>query len=260
VKRETGGAQQPWVSSSPIDGSFYFVSPEVAGGPKVATAPQPQIAGTLRPDPDFVPIRDTAVLRELSERLYERNFDPEVPDSNDGLRLAISKFQEKINLPPSGAATEGVLTRLRKMEDLKPWGSIAYGPASNKWGISWNHNSRKAAVDDARSNCRSGTYPIELSFYGNGCGPSRFQPNRGRWFSATPCKRPRTPRLTSATELANLAASSARFVPMGPAARLKSSVWKPSDHECHSSSIWHVPPLGFARSCTWSGSRACAIR
>jgi uncharacterized caspase-like protein len=27
VKRSTGGSQQPWVSSSPIDGSFYFVPP-----------------------------------------------------------------------------------------------------------------------------------------------------------------------------------------------------------------------------------------
>jgi hypothetical protein len=32
VKRSTGGAQQPWVSSSPIDGAFYFVAP-VAGAP-----------------------------------------------------------------------------------------------------------------------------------------------------------------------------------------------------------------------------------
>ena len=27
VKRSTGGSQQPWVSSSPIDGNFYFVAP-----------------------------------------------------------------------------------------------------------------------------------------------------------------------------------------------------------------------------------------
>ena len=27
VKRQTGGSQQPWVSSSPIDGNFYFVPP-----------------------------------------------------------------------------------------------------------------------------------------------------------------------------------------------------------------------------------------
>jgi hypothetical protein len=67
----------------------------------------------------------------LSERLYEHNFDPDVPDSKTGMKLAISKFQEKSNLSPSGEATEGVLTRLRKMDDLKPWGSIVYGPDSN---------------------------------------------------------------------------------------------------------------------------------
>jgi hypothetical protein len=39
VKRATGGAQQPWVASSPIDGVFYFVE----GVPEVAVAaPPPQ--------------------------------------------------------------------------------------------------------------------------------------------------------------------------------------------------------------------------
>jgi hypothetical protein len=167
VKRETGGSQQPWVSSSPIDGTFYFAAP-AAAAPQVTIAPQQQLANTLRPDPDFVPIRDAALLRELSERLYDRNF--EVPDSKNGLKLAISKFQEKSNLPPSGEATEGVLTRLRKLDDLKPWGSIVYGPDDDKWGISWNHTSRKAAVEDARSKCGAGKCAIELSFYGTKCG------------------------------------------------------------------------------------------
>ena len=36
VKRETGGSQQPWVSSSPIDGTFYFVAPAVAASPRCA--------------------------------------------------------------------------------------------------------------------------------------------------------------------------------------------------------------------------------
>ncbi|WP_083636563.1 caspase family protein [Bradyrhizobium sp. AS23.2] len=39
VKRSTGGAQQPWVSSSPIDGRFYFVAP--TGGPTNARADTP---------------------------------------------------------------------------------------------------------------------------------------------------------------------------------------------------------------------------
>lgn len=168
VKRATGGAQQPWVSSSPIDGSFYFVAP-VAATPQVAPSPPP-VGEALRPDPDFVAITDPALLRELSARLYERNFDPDRPDAKTGLRLAISKFQEKSSLPPSGEPTAGVLARLRKLDDLKPWGAIAYGPDANAWGMSWNHASRKAAVDDARGKCGDGKCPIELSFYGASCG------------------------------------------------------------------------------------------
>ena len=172
VKRETGGSQQPWVSSSPIDGTFYFVAPASPASPQVAVAPQPapQLSGTLRPDPDRIPIRDSVLLRELSDRLYEHNFDPEPLDSKNGMRLAVSKFQEKSNMTPTGEATEGVLTRLRKMDDLKPWGSIVYSPDNNKWGISWNHASRRASVDDALSKCGGVKCPIELSFYGTRCG------------------------------------------------------------------------------------------
>ena len=171
VKRATGGSQQPWVSSSPIDGTFYFVAPAAPAPLQLAPAPSQEARlDPLRPDPDRVPIRDTALLRELSDRLYEHNFDPEPLDSKNGIKLAISKFQEKSSMTPTGEATEGVLSRLRKMDDLKPWGSIVYGPDSDKWGISWNHTSRKAAVDDARSNCGAGKCPIELSFYGTKCG------------------------------------------------------------------------------------------
>ena len=42
VKRATGGAQQPWVSSSPIDGNFYFAGPPAAGiMPSATAAPAP---------------------------------------------------------------------------------------------------------------------------------------------------------------------------------------------------------------------------
>jgi hypothetical protein len=172
VKRDTGGSQQPWVSSSPIDGTFYFVAPSPSASTQVATA-QPsaaELSSSLRPDPDRMPIKDVTLLRELSDRLYEHNFDPEPLDTKNGMRLAISKFQEKSSMTPTGEATEGVLTRLRKMDDLKPWASIVYGPDSNKWGMSWNHASRRAAVDDALKNCGSSKCPLELSFYGSRCG------------------------------------------------------------------------------------------
>ena len=171
VKRETGGSQQPWVSSSPIDGTFYFVAPAPApASPQAAVMPPPEPRLALRPDPDRIPIKDTILLRELSDRLYEHNFDPEPLDSKNGMRLAIGKFQEKSSMTPTGEATEGVLTRLRKLDDLKPWGSIVYGPDNDKWGISWNHASRRAAVDDARNNCGASKCTIELSFYGARCG------------------------------------------------------------------------------------------
>ena len=169
VKRETGGAQQPWVSSSPIDGTFYFVPPAAQSAPQVAAVPvlRPE---SLRADPDRVPLKDPALLSELSERLYEHNFDPETLDGRSDLTRAITKLQEKVAMAPTGEATEGLLLRLRKMDDLKPWGSIVYGPDNDKWGMSWNHASRRAAVADARGNCGSAKCAVELSFYGNRCG------------------------------------------------------------------------------------------
>ena len=54
---------------------------------------EPRLADTLRPDPDRIPIKDGVLLRELSDRLYEHNFDPEPLDSKNGMRVAIRQFQ-----------------------------------------------------------------------------------------------------------------------------------------------------------------------
>ena len=188
-----------------------------ARGHAAARAP---LASTLRPDPDRIPIKDPVLLRELSDRLFELNYDPEPLDSKNGMRLAISKFQEKAKMTPNGEATEGVLTRLRKMEDLKPWGSIVYGPDGDKWGMSWNHVSRRAAIDDARRNCGANKCPMELSFYGIAM---RRVCDLGQILVAGSarhrCSGPRRRRLTSAARLANLVALLARYVPTGPAAK-----------------------------------------
>ena len=98
VKRETGGSQQPWVSSSPIDGTFYFVAPSASpASPQAAIVvpPEPRLADTLRPDPDRIPIKDSILLRELSDRLYEHNFDPEPLESKNGMRVAIRQVPAK---------------------------------------------------------------------------------------------------------------------------------------------------------------------
>jgi uncharacterized caspase-like protein len=56
VKKQTGGSQQPWLSSSPIGGSFFFSGPPEAQPAPLATAPahveQPneaqQVWGTIQ--------------------------------------------------------------------------------------------------------------------------------------------------------------------------------------------------------------------
>ena len=131
-------------------------------------------------------------------------------------------------MTPTGEATEGVLTRLRKMEDLKPWGSIVYGPDSAKWGMSWNHviaagGNRRRTQELRREQMSARIEFLRIAMrrvcdFGQilVAGPARYR-----------CSAPKTPRLTSAARLANLVALLARSVPTGPAARIfHSRYWK----------------------------------
>jgi Caspase domain len=69
VKRVTGGSQQPWVSSSPIDGSFYFVA-AAAAAPPVTIEPAQQLANTTPRNQDEEPIRSPG-----SSEVRSTNFD-----------------------------------------------------------------------------------------------------------------------------------------------------------------------------------------
>lgn len=172
VKRSTGGSQQPWVSSSPIDGAFYFVPPAAPAAPQPTDPPQQEARLTPPPrlNDDAKTITDPAQLQEISARLYELNFDPETPSGKSTAKVAIRDFQSVNGLTQTGEATEGLLRRLRETKYVGPWGSIVYGEDSGKWGLSWGHVTRKEAVADARAKCGSSKCPIELSFYGKTCG------------------------------------------------------------------------------------------
>jgi uncharacterized caspase-like protein len=64
VKRATGGAQQPWVSSSPLDGAFYFVPPDAAG-PQVAALPPSPPTAPRAPAGAVVPAITTSEVRRF---------------------------------------------------------------------------------------------------------------------------------------------------------------------------------------------------
>lgn len=189
VKRATGGSQQPWVSSSPIDGTFYFAAPAdvvALALPKPAQEVRPP--DTPRLDLDRLaisdstklnPANDSAKLKEISDRLYELNFDPEPLTSKNGIKLALRDFETRSNLPATGEPTEGLLQRLRNVRDLKPWGTIVYDVKGGIWGMAWDHKTRREAVADARAKCGAAKCPLELSFYGRNCGA--FAALGGKW-------------------------------------------------------------------------------
>lgn len=87
VKRATGSAQQPWVSSSPIDGSFYFSG---APGGQVATAD----AQAIVPPTSNIPSSAPAVARAQSDFVFPDSDTRVLADadlrtlSKDELRIA----------------------------------------------------------------------------------------------------------------------------------------------------------------------------
>ena len=129
-------------------------------------------ASVDQPD-DKLELKDPALLREVRERLYELNFDPGPFDGpmSPAAREAVREFEQANKLASTGEVTLGVLRRLRDLSGLKPWGAIVYSKTSNKWGMSWALDTRKAAVASAKASCGdAASCPIEISFFGTECG------------------------------------------------------------------------------------------
>jgi Domain of unknown function (DUF4189) len=113
-------------------------------------------------------VRDPKILQEIRDRLYELNFDPG-PEQGPSVRAAIREYQIANHLPDDGEPTEDLLRRLREAGQLRPWGAIVYAKGAN-WGMSWGHFTRKQAVADAHSSCRTAQCSAELSFSAEECG------------------------------------------------------------------------------------------
>jgi hypothetical protein len=130
-------------------------------------------SASLEQPSDKVELSDPAALREVRERLYELNFDPGPFDGpiSPAARQAVREFEQANKLASTGEATQGLLRRLRDISGLKPWGSIVYSKATNKWGMAWSLDTRKAAVASARTSCGDPAQcSIEISFFGTECG------------------------------------------------------------------------------------------
>lgn len=119
------------------------------------------------------PLEDRNLLAEVGNRLYELNFDPGSVTNGPtpALQQAILQFEQRNNLSADGVASMALLTRLRNIAPLKPWGAIVYQKSHEKWGMSWGQESRKKAIASAESSCGDPEgCPIELSFFDGDCG------------------------------------------------------------------------------------------
>ena len=161
-------------------------------------------------------ISDPGLLREVHDRLYELNFDPSSATAT-GLKVAVAEFEGQSKLARTGEVTEGLLTRLRDIGGLKPWGAIVYDKDAGKWGMAWDDPSRKNAVASARDKCGGAKCPIEISFFGTSCGAFALSPSASPSCRATISKGRSRPLLTSAASAARFAASSAHHAPTAQA-------------------------------------------
>jgi hypothetical protein len=125
---------------------------------------------TIKQSDNNAPIGDPNLMREIQNRLYELSFYPGPMDgkSNDSVKQAIREFEAKNNMAQTGEPTQELLRRLRGSTVLKPWGAIVYMKGGERWGMSWGHETRKAAVTSALSSC-GGECSSELSFFGTEC-------------------------------------------------------------------------------------------
>jgi formylglycine-generating enzyme required for sulfatase activity len=101
VKRATKGAQQPWVSSSPIDGAFYFVPPGGAIAP--AGVPAPAVAARSGADEIawsyLKSTTDVAALRRFADEFPQGSHKSEAQE-----RIAALEQEAKRTAAPTPAA------------------------------------------------------------------------------------------------------------------------------------------------------------
>ena len=122
VKRSTGGAQQPWVSSSPIDGNFYFTLPQTV--PSVIGPPS-QVDRVSEAERAWSLTKDTTSQAVLAD--FIRLFGTTVYGSMARARLDELRKDQIAAITPPPHQPVG----LRKFsKQLCPFGR----PTPNCWG------------------------------------------------------------------------------------------------------------------------------
>jgi hypothetical protein len=158
VKEATGGTQQPWVSSSPIAGTFYFASPAAGAGP--ADKPAASAADESRKDFDLAQQLDTRDVWEAFVQKYPAGF----LTSAARARLDELKKKEVALVQPAPVPPAAALPPLAASPSATP---APFGKTiSGFWRGTYSYASgNQAAVN------------FTVSFGSNGCSGRSEEPN-----------------------------------------------------------------------------------
>ncbi len=98
VERTTGGVQQPWVSSSPIAGTFYFAGPTAA---PTAPTPSPSLL-TSEAERAWAYTKDTTSVAVLEDFIRKFGNTP----YGSMARAQLDELKRAAALPPGGLASD----------------------------------------------------------------------------------------------------------------------------------------------------------
>src|SRR5712664_1367784 len=108
VKKRTGGAQQPWVSSSPIAGQFYFAGAPAQRPPTApAETPQGSAPSVTSPQPPSPP-PDVANAEERGKAVAQDKQEVAQPSPPQAKASETTTTQKVIKLPQGGLGTIAV--------------------------------------------------------------------------------------------------------------------------------------------------------
>ena len=181
VKRATGGSQQPWVSSSPIDGSFYFTG-QTPGGPVAAAPPALPAVSSAALTQQAQPAAAAPSLAQRATAFVIEDMNQSQGSTADFLDHARKALDDRIDYYGKSTARADVLKD--KERYVRSWPVRSYRLLAD---------TIRTSCNEGQSSCQvSGLLEFNLSNPANGktsAGTSsfeygiRFGPDGGRIFS-----------------------------------------------------------------------------
>lgn len=138
VDHATNGAQQPWVSSSPLEGAFYFAAPPEVAPPAPAPAPAPAAAPAPPParDPKEIELTfwdsvkgssDAAMFRAYLEKYPNGEFAPLARARVASLTtLPLQTAPSRASPPPRAGGFDGTWTGVASCGPSRLDGAVAF--------------------------------------------------------------------------------------------------------------------------------------